>query len=454
MRVDLAELLIKIGEGLADRARLTEDAKALAEAESAVPLHAQVAGEPARAFLDRSRLPAKLSEARAAVRKGQIRTDAFAAMDKAISEGSATRVYEVRDNLVDQYADLAHSKDLVARMTAANELIRRAVVVDTKRRPAERDPRPEPLGPPLSLVMRSNRNPAPNDPATDAIVFALTDGFGYAIDGGSGAPLWHIPLGLASTFVPRAVAGESSVLAFDARYNELLKLDARTGALRWRLGLGEQVGDPPLVLGNQLVQVLPSGKLVLIALESGELQSTVNLGRPLARSPEHDESGEHLYVLGRQDCLFVLKRDPLSCIAVEYLGHVDGSIPCAITRLGRYLVIPENNSLADSRWHVLVVDESGAKERPVQELEVSGWTWSTPASAARLSGLPVTREATRRLPWVITGPRLRFGRWPGLRRMLWHRGRPSRWRARIANSGLRRVIRAGSSSMPSAARSS
>ena len=61
VRVDLAELLIKVGEGLADRARLSEDAKALAEAESAVPLHAQVAGDPARAFLDRSRLPAKLS---------------------------------------------------------------------------------------------------------------------------------------------------------------------------------------------------------------------------------------------------------------------------------------------------------------------------------------------------------------------------------------------------------
>jgi len=384
MRVDLAELLIKVGEGLADRARLSEDAKALGEAESVVPLHAQVAGAPARAFLDRSRLPAKLSEARAAVRKGQIRSRAFAAMDKAIIDGSATRVYEVRDNLVDQYADLAHSKEVVARMTAANELIRRAVVVDTTRRLAKRDPRPEPLGPPFSLVLRWNRSPAPVDPATDAIVFALADGFGYAIDGGSGAPLWHVPLGLASTFVPRAVAGESSVLAFDARDDELVKLDARTGALRWRLGLGEPVGDPPLVLGNQLVQVLPSGKLVLIALESGELQSTVNLGRPLARTPEHDESGEHLYVLGRQDSLFVLKRDPLSCIAVEYLGHVDGSIPCAIARLGRYLVIPENDSLTDSRWHVLVVDESGAKERPVQDIEVSGWTWSRPASAGSI----------------------------------------------------------------------
>ena len=82
-------------------------------------------------------------------------------------------------------------------------------------------------------------------------------------------------------------------------------------------------------MGNLLAQVLPSGKLVLVGLESGELESTVNLGRPLARSPVNDESGQHLYLLGRQDCLFVLARDPLSCIDVKYLGHVDASIPCA-----------------------------------------------------------------------------------------------------------------------------
>ncbi len=43
VRADLGELLIRVGEGLADRARSTTDPKALAEAESAVELHAKVA---------------------------------------------------------------------------------------------------------------------------------------------------------------------------------------------------------------------------------------------------------------------------------------------------------------------------------------------------------------------------------------------------------------------------
>ncbi len=337
--------MLRIGEGLADRARATADPQALAEAESAVPLHAQVAGESAPAFLTNSRLPSKLAEARAAVKKSQVRTESLAAMDAALKEGAASRVYQARDDLVDQYADLARDRELIARMTAANELIRK--VGQGRHRPGGRrraTPRPEPLGPPTSIVLRSRTEPAGAATEPGSIVFALAEGFGYGIDAVAGAPIWQVPLGLSSPFVPQPVPGEAAAIAFDARSDELIRLDARTGALAWRLELGERIADPPLVLGNQLVQVVPSGKLLLISLETGELQATVILGRPLARTPVSDESGRHLYVLGRQDILLVLNRDPLGCAAVEYLGHADGSIPCSPALLGRFLIVPQNDT--------------------------------------------------------------------------------------------------------------
>ncbi|MGO9916759.1 MAG: PQQ-binding-like beta-propeller repeat protein [Isosphaeraceae bacterium] len=383
-QVDLAELLIRIGEGLADRARHSADAKSLAEAESVVPLHAQVAKESAPAFLARSRLPAKLSEARAAVQKAQIYARALDAMDSALKEGSASRVYQARDDLVGQYSDLARDRALVKRMTSANELVRKAVSVDLTRRPAATTPSPDPLGPPTSVVFRSRQDAPAKALSPAAIVYALADGLAYAFDGTSGAPLWHVYLGLAAPFGPVAIPGETTAVVCDARTNELVELDAQTGALKWRLALGEAVRDPPLVLGNQLAQVLPSGKLLLMSLRSGELEATVNLGRPLARTPVNDELGQHLYVLGRQDCLFVLARDPLACAAVEYLGHADGSIPCAPARLARFLIIPENDSLSESIWHVLVLEQDGARLRTVQEVPISGWTWQTPASSGSI----------------------------------------------------------------------
>ena len=383
-RAELAEVVIRIGEGLADRARHGADSQALAEAESAVVLHARVAGEPAAAFLGRSRLPAKLAEARAAVRKAQVRARSLTAMDQAIKEGSAAHVYQVRDELVDQYADLAHDRELIARMTAANELIRKAVTIDTTRRPAARSVRPDPLGPATGVVFRTRREEPSATPSPESIVFALVDGFAFGFDATTGAPLWQVPVGLASPFVPQPVSGEAAAIVFDARSDELLRLDSRTGALAWRLDLRERVADPPLVVGNQLAQVLPSGNLLMIALDSGEIQATVKLGRPLSRMPVHDESGRHLYIVSRQDCLFILTRDPLACTAVEYLGHLDGSVPCAPARLGRFLVIPQNDTLSDSIWQVLVMDSDGGKVRPVQELKVAGWTWQTPAESGQI----------------------------------------------------------------------
>jgi outer membrane protein assembly factor BamB len=380
-QVELAEQVIRIGEGLADRARRSADAKSLEEAEQSVPLHARIAGEPAPDFLKRSRLPGLIDQARAAVRKAQDRQQALSRMDEALQGGSAAGVYKARDALVERYADLSQDPELIKRMTRANDLVRKAVKVARDRRAAATDTRPEVLGPPTSLVLRSVSTSPSGPPAAESIVCALADGLAYAIDGATGSPLWQRFVGLASPFVPQSVAGTGSFLAVDARHDELLRLDSRDGRLIWRLALGEPVDSPPLALGEQLFQVLPSGKLLLIALGSGEVQATVDLGLRLGRSPASDEQGRHLYLVARRDCLFVLARDSLQCLAVEYLGHEEDSIPCPPLRAGRFLIVPENDRPADGRWRVLVLDDDGAKVRPVQRVNVPGWTWSVPAAS-------------------------------------------------------------------------
>src|SRR5262249_48950862 len=81
---DLAELVLKTAEGLADRARASGDPKALEQAEAAVGLHERIAGKAAAALRGRTRVPAKMVEARAAVRKTQSRAAALAAMAAAV----------------------------------------------------------------------------------------------------------------------------------------------------------------------------------------------------------------------------------------------------------------------------------------------------------------------------------------------------------------------------------
>jgi outer membrane protein assembly factor BamB len=257
------------------------------------------------------------------------------------------------------------------------------VVVRETKRAAAVALRPDPLGPATSLVLRSADTPAPAASAPESLVFALADGFLYALDGSAGAPLWHIPVGLSSPFVPRVIPGDRTLIAFDARHNDLLRLDADKGTLRWRIELGEPIFDPPLILGNQVIQVVPGGRILFFNLESGELSSTIDIGRPLSRTPVADDAGR-LYVMGRSDCLFVLEREPFACVLVDYLGHADGSIPCAPARLGPYLVVPENDRLDRSLWHILVIESEGKHIRPAQRVEVPGWTWQTPPSSGAI----------------------------------------------------------------------
>ncbi len=55
-KMELGELVLRIGEGLADRARGTAEPKALAEAESSVTLHREIVGEAAAGLLAKSRI--------------------------------------------------------------------------------------------------------------------------------------------------------------------------------------------------------------------------------------------------------------------------------------------------------------------------------------------------------------------------------------------------------------
>ena len=379
---ELDELVLKTGEALADRARVSADAQALAGAESAVGLHARIVGPAAEALLKKSRLPEKLAAARAAVRKERTRRERLAAMDAALKAGSSPGVYAARDALVAEYADQAENRDLLTRMTAANDLIRKAVTIDPSGRPGETEPFREPLGPPTSLVLRDSetgkaagKTPEPDGP----MVFALADGMAFGVDGTTGTPIWQVSVGVSSPFPPQPVAGHPAVLAFDARHAGLLRLDLRTGSLVWRQSLGGPILEPPIVLGNQVIQTMPSGKILVIDLPTGALRATIDLKMPLARTPVCDESGQVLYVLAEKDCLFVLTRDPIGCDAVEYLGHAPGSILCPPARVGRYLVVAENHRINEGRWRVFLLDEAGTKLSAVQQVPVVGWTWGTPA---------------------------------------------------------------------------
>ena len=376
-RLNLAKLVLDTAIGLADRAKAAADRAMMADVFDAVTLHDKVAGDAALALRTKSLFPVRLAEAEAAVLKAETRTKYLASMDAALKAGSATDVYNKRDALVALYPDFGVDKDVVAKLTAANDLVKKAVAFDPAGRAAETKPHPEALGPPISVVLRSDPNSAPGK--TGPIVYAVAQGLIYALDGTNGAPIWHAPIGLTMPFAPLPVAGQQpSCLIYDSRHGELCRLDGRTGKLMWRQSTGETITDPPLVVGNQVAQVTPSGNLLSIDLTTGDLKGTLKLGRPASRAPAADEAKQFLYVAADRDVIYTIARDPLSCVNVDYLGQPDGSIPCAPAQVGPYLIVAENDSLLDGKWTVYAITNNGETLRKMQTIPIQGYSWAPP----------------------------------------------------------------------------
>ncbi len=211
-RMDLAEDILKAAEGFAITAKNQASADELAKAEDALKLHEQVTGEaPHNQIVSKSKVPTRMAEAQAAVTKAQVRRDTLAEMAKSVKESNADAVYASRDQLVTTYPDLATDKEVVTQLTEANEIIRKSISFDTSSRPAETTPLPDPLGPPVSVVLRQvPPGGQPAKPTSDGpVVFALVQGYVYGVDGSNGSPIWHAPVGMTSPFAPVTISART-----------------------------------------------------------------------------------------------------------------------------------------------------------------------------------------------------------------------------------------------------
>ena len=380
--VDLAEEIRKTAGGMLDRARDLADQAWLQEARAAIELHARVAGSAAGSLLDRSPVPAKLVEAEAAIRQATDLKATIAAVDAAIAANHPGDAYRARSSLLRRYPSLVANQDLSGRLGKINDLVRSAVRFDPTHRPGLTEPVAEPLGPPTSLVYRLD--PAKSAERSGPVAFALADGWAWGVDAATGAPLWQVPVGLASPFPPVRIEGGGAsvpILMIDARSNELVCREGRSGRFVWRQTLEGVATDPPILLGSRILQPLADGRVVEIDLRTGDLRGTLHLGQRICRSLVLNETGNRAFLLGDADCLFVLGLDPLECAAVEFLGHEAGSVACTPTRAGRLLILPENRTLDAGRWRVFLLGEAGGGLKLVQEIPIAGWTWGSPVAA-------------------------------------------------------------------------
>ena len=329
-------------------------------------------------------------------------------------------------------------------MTRANDLVRKAVKVDRSRRP--RRPtieRPEPLGPPTSLVLRSS-TASPATPPGRGVdrLRAWPTGSPTPSTRPPAPRSGRRPVGLSSPVLARsrsrAIPRSSSSTPGTTSSSGSTRA---TGRLIWRLGLGEAVESPPLVLGDQLFQVLPSGKLLVIACRSGELRRRSTWAAALPDAGQR-RAGRFLYVVGQRG-LPVRPRPRPARLRGGGVPRPRGGLDPLHPGPGR--PVPDRRRERSARriaaggcWSST---RRAPRSGPVQQVDVPGWTWATPAS----SGSVVWAAGDRGGVEAYAARRLReqeaaSARSPGSTPTPPLRARRSAWRARSASSGSARPV--------------
>jgi outer membrane protein assembly factor BamB len=135
---------------------------------------------------------------------------------------------------------------------------------------------------------------------------------------------------------------------------------------------------------GKIYQPTGAGNLLLIDGGTGRLEGRLKFGEQrLATTPATDADGRHMYLLGEEYILYIIALGtPPRCASIIHLGHRPDSITASPLRMGRYLVLCENDTAAACRLRVLLLSPDGASTEELQSISVNGWVHHTPSVSA------------------------------------------------------------------------
>ncbi|MFO1095746.1 MAG: PQQ-binding-like beta-propeller repeat protein [Planctomycetaceae bacterium] len=333
---------------------------------------------------------------------------ALAALTDALKAKDPMKALEIRRDLLVRYPEFAKDKRLEAEMQATLKTEAERVTAETLDRPGVADDVPVTYPTPLSLAFFA-RSRTDVVSVKEAVCVIAKDCL-YGVDTITGAPIWRRVIGLQTPFFPVREPGTPSLITFDSRTNELVRLQQNTGALMWRQPLGEPVAGTPLLDEGQLYVPLRSGALVKVDLQSGAASTRLQFSQSIS-GPVALLDRTHLVVAGDRDVVYTLTKQPLECVGVSYLAQPPGSIQAPLLSIGPYVLLSENNGPQKCALRLL---QSSDPQRlsQVAAAEVSGHVLDLPVIRGRDLFVPSTGERVAAFtvsddpgqPPLITGP--------------------------------------------------
>ncbi|HZL90909.1 MAG TPA: PQQ-binding-like beta-propeller repeat protein [Pirellulaceae bacterium] len=310
-----------------------------------------------------------LKAARRSIDQDKDLVKAIAAMNGSIEAKDAAQAYRTRTELLRTYPALEADAKLIEATSLVSAMEQSQVKLQEEAlTPSTQDAAPE------SATVVVSQPSGGDSGLTNQFVATLVQGAVYGFDAKDGKLLWRRYVGYDTVAWPLAVSSESGadLLLVDGQRHALMRVQAATGQLVWRLDLGQPFA-PPIVGTENVYVTTADSRIVEINLASGQSQRQVHLPQAPSVSPTFDSRKLRLYQLGQHSTLFVLDAERLSCTEAFYLGHKAGAIFVPPVAVLDHVLVVESPGDDFSLVHALAPDAETKKlKRAVEPIRLKG----------------------------------------------------------------------------------
>ncbi len=417
----LSDLLPRIARSLADQAEaskeLAQTNTLFEQAKTALGMTNNTKYVP-KSRRDKTELEGIRQTIDRIARRQQSRTDlqeALATIETAVGAGDTQSAYATQKVLVDKHPSLLGNAELAEALAHISQAESKSIRFVKEPIEAKTD---DPNSSILATLAIANLRQPGNAPVQGAFC-AQVSGVAYGLDTSNGKLLWRRYLGpTVDQIYPQTVASDLLLVEWnptkgDQQRQALLRVDATTGKLKWRLELDDHIAEP-VVSGDRIYLSGASGKLHLVEADSGTRTGYVQFPQPLESPPVVREKTGKLYVTGEHSSLYTLSTEDLSCTGVFYTKHPRGSIVAApIVAIDKAIVV-ENDGLETCKLRLFSLDNDGniiealverrLEGRVVRQPQVEGRRFMAITDRGRITlyevslgtdGEPLTMLATR-----------------------------------------------------------
>lgn len=288
-------------------------------------------------------------------------------MEQSLEKNDTIGAFEVRRKLLKEFPGLETNEQMVATVLKVAAAERSQVKVESRELSASTEDHPEPAD--VKRVILANRRGETIEGVAGHVAFVLARGSVYGIEVGTGKVLWRRFVGFDTFAHPQPLTKQpgADVIVSDMLHQEVARLEARTGKLKWRLSIGERFA-PPVIWGEKVFVTTIKGQVIEADAGTGKSSRLVQLPQPTTVELGGSTQLPHAYQAGSHSNLYALAVDTLEPKEVYYLGHREGTIAVPPVAAVNHLFVAENAGADYSLIHVLAVDEAGLKlERPTDQ---------------------------------------------------------------------------------------